>query len=286
MLEEEGEERSVVAAAAGKTVVETSLRLRYFGLCGVDDTVGDPELLYLISLKYPKIEWGVLFRPDKEGEPRYATKKWVQRLTETPKSRKMNLAGHLCGSRCREVLEGDASFVRSLAKLGFKRVQVNATKANGVDSSELSKRVESFRSAVLAVPEIEWILQMNKETEALWKPFEKHAGTSSCPKNISLLFDASCGMGILPSSFAPPHPVLSCGYAGGLGPKNIAAVLKKIENVVSASKDSTKKHPGVWTDMESSLREKRDGADCFSVHKAFRCAALAAEFGAIEASGV
>ena len=123
------------------------LQLRAFGLCGVDDSV-DPELLGLISQRFPFIEWGVLFRPDKEGTPRYATMAWVKRFCALSKdssdgsgaklSVALKLAGHLCGSRAVQVLEGDAAFVKEIAGLGFGRVQINATSQNGVDTSDLA----------------------------------------------------------------------------------------------------------------------------------------------------
>jgi hypothetical protein len=40
--------------------------LRALGLCGADDSV-HPNMLILLSTAYPFIEFGVLFRPDKEG---------------------------------------------------------------------------------------------------------------------------------------------------------------------------------------------------------------------------
>ncbi len=46
--------------------------LRAIGFCGVDDST-QPELLDMISARFPGVEWGVLFRPDKEGQPRYST---------------------------------------------------------------------------------------------------------------------------------------------------------------------------------------------------------------------
>jgi hypothetical protein len=57
---------TVMATFAGP-----QLNLRYMGFCGVDDSVVNPELLHLISLHYPWVEWGILFRPDLEGTPRY-----------------------------------------------------------------------------------------------------------------------------------------------------------------------------------------------------------------------
>jgi hypothetical protein len=55
--------------------------LRYMGFCGVDDSV-EPELLHMISAFYPWVEWGMLFRSDKEGHPRYPTWEWSKRLAE------------------------------------------------------------------------------------------------------------------------------------------------------------------------------------------------------------
>ena len=49
---------------------------------------------------------------------------WVQKLTTVNKESGglMRLAGHLCGERCQQVLEGDSSFVRELYNLGNSSV--------------------------------------------------------------------------------------------------------------------------------------------------------------------
>ena len=44
----------------------SSLGLRLMGFCGVDDSIS-AEHLQMISIHYPWVEWGILFRPDKEG---------------------------------------------------------------------------------------------------------------------------------------------------------------------------------------------------------------------------
>jgi hypothetical protein len=81
-----------------------NLNLRVMGFCGADDSV-DPSLLHVLSTKYPWIEWGVLFRPDLEGTPRYASMNWVNELSKVNKDNgnTMKLAAHLCKSRCQEV---------------------------------------------------------------------------------------------------------------------------------------------------------------------------------------
>jgi hypothetical protein len=76
----------------------SSIKLRKLGFCGVDDSVS-PRALGMIYNAYPFVEFGVLFRPDKEGQPRYATKEWVDELSIIASSSSMTLAAHLCGER-------------------------------------------------------------------------------------------------------------------------------------------------------------------------------------------
>ena len=90
------------------------------GFCGIDESV-DPIVLSTLSARYPFIEWGFLFRPDKEGEPRYATMSYVEGKLQKEVKRSngsLRLAGHLCGERVNEVLRGDSAFVSKLKKLG------------------------------------------------------------------------------------------------------------------------------------------------------------------------
>ena len=42
------------------------MKLRYLGLCGIDDSV-NLDHIAMLSEKFPFVEWGILFRPDKEG---------------------------------------------------------------------------------------------------------------------------------------------------------------------------------------------------------------------------
>ena len=192
--------------------------LRIMGFCGVDDSVS-PELLQLVSDKYPFVEWGVLFRSDLEGSPRYPSMDWVLRLAALGRSSgTMRLAGHLCGDRCQQVLSGDAAFLLHLSTLGFQRVQINATAAIKVllDPMDTQLYVANLKRCMQEVPRLEFIVQCNQETEALWKPL---VNDTTVPANMSILYDASCGTGIRVNSFPAPslYPHIPCGYAGGIG---------------------------------------------------------------------
>jgi hypothetical protein len=241
--------------------------LRTLGFCGADDSV-NPNLLGIYSHLYPLVEFGVLFRPDKEGQPRYATAEWVQRLGQVAgkSDGKMKLAAHLCGDRVNEVLVGDDAFVKTLPDLGFKRVQINATAVNGVDTSKLGESAESFLSIVTKHPELEFILQKNEETKPLWEGLlnldSEPAGKAGyLPKNVSMLLDESKGTGVLASSWPSPPEEYEIGYAGGIGPRNIAKVL---EDVLDAGNGRA-----IWIDMESSLRSKKNDKDIFDMDKCY-----------------
>ena len=253
----------------------TTPKLRVLGFCGADDSV-HPEHLALLSQRYPWIEWGVLFRPDLEGQGRYASEAWVESLSRVngEYGGVMELAAHLCAARCQEVLEGDADFVRNLRRLGFGRIQINATAANkvNVDADKWDIYAGNILSCLAAVPEVDFIFQLNDETRGIWNAIFA-AASPSLPKNLNILFDASCGLGILATEYPAPLTAgpqkIPSGYAGGIGPNNISEVLASVGK--AAGEDP------VWVDMESSLRlSVSDKAnpqprDVFSLDKCFEC---------------
>jgi len=245
---------------------EPAITLRYLGFCGVDDSV-EPLMLAAISTQHPWVEWGVLFRNDKVGQPRYASFEWLERLGAVNGARTMRLAGHLCARHVDELLQGDTSFVQRMqAEVGFQRFQVNATSTNGVDTSVFSdgegaKRcVATLRSAFASLPDTEFIMQRNSETRPLWELLELDP-----PANMSLLFDDSMGLGKSAAKWpAPPAPEQKFGYAGGLGEENISTQLRLIEQTAPGRE--------LWVDMESSLRTQlKNTADIFDCTKAMTC---------------
>eukprot|EP00302_Diacronema_sp_CCMP2436_P001996 CAMPEP_0179842764 /NCGR_PEP_ID=MMETSP0982-20121206/3310_1 /TAXON_ID=483367 /ORGANISM="non described non described, Strain CCMP 2436" /LENGTH=250 /DNA_ID=CAMNT_0021727077 /DNA_START=254 /DNA_END=1006 /DNA_ORIENTATION=+ len=244
-------------------------QLRVMGFCGADDSV-DPRMLVALSRQYGWLEWGVIFRPDKQGEPRYASPAWVERLAAARRASgeaPVRLAAHLCSTRVDEVLREDATFLQELRGLGFARVQINATAINGVDMSLVSAPGASAKllAVINAVPEVEFILQRNAQTLPLLDPIL----AKGTPPNVSVLFDESMGTGVL-SPFPPPLAGVRCGFAGGLGPANIEETLRAL--LVDGS--------SFWVDMESSLRTRtEDGTDVFDVSKCFACAMVAVELG-------
>ena len=82
---------------------------------------------------------------------------------------------------------------------------------------------------ILAVPEIEFILQRNEETRPLWEPLL----AKDTPTNVAVLFDDSVGTGVLVTEFTKPLDSVKCGYAGGIGPSNVLTVLKGVKASVN-----------------------------------------------------
>ncbi len=152
-----------------------TVHLRCVGFCGADDSV-EPSKLAAISAEHEWVEWGVLLREDKAGQPRYASAGWLQRLGAANAPRSMRLAAHLCSTRVDELLRGETAYVRRMhEEVGFSRFQINATRANGTDMSAFSddvaaaRCVERLREAFAELPQIEFILQRNSETRPLWE---------------------------------------------------------------------------------------------------------------------
>jgi len=187
----------------------------------------------------------------------------------------MRLAAHLCGTRVDEILNGDDTFVKQVKDWGFQRIQINATAINGVDTSKLSTAVPHLLSIIDSHPNLEFILQKNEETQLLWEGIlnEQNSGTGdrSLPQNMTMLLDESKGTGVLSKAFPPPPKEYDVGYAGGIGPSNIANVLTAVLDVA--------KGRNVWIDMESSLRSICNEKDVFDLNKCYSCISSVCELG-------
>ena len=208
------------------------------------------------------MEWGVLFRDDKEGQPRFASEQWVERLVAVNRTSPMRLAGHLCAKAVRDLLAGDDGFVRKLKTWGFQRVQLNATAANNFDPSTVTPDTAAILYRIAeSLPDMEFIVQRNEETRGIWE----HLLNMQPLPNISYLFDESKGMGTVAGSYpAPPPEGVRFGYTGGLGPANLSNQLKKMAEAAGGRE--------LWCDMESSMRSKyADGTEFFDVYKAMAC---------------
>mmetsp|Transcript_31930 Transcript_31930/g.67132 ORF Transcript_31930/g.67132 Transcript_31930/m.67132 type:complete len:293 (+) Transcript_31930:73-951(+) len=275
-------------------------KLEALGFCGADDSV-NPRLLALIGQNYPLVEWGILFRPDKEGTPRYASKEWVSRLSRILKNNptrgnNVRLAAHLCGSHVNDLLSSstDSSsataideFLGQLYEWGFRRVQVNATAVNGVYTEKLGEgtTMESLLRTTSSHPKLEFIVQKNDETEPLWNALLKNGEFAA---NIAFLHDESKGTGTEVTGGWPTDPQFistprkAVGFAGGIKPSNVKSVAESALQACTASGGN-----GFWIDMESGVRTTQlhpDGTkeDIFDLAKCYNCIDIVCELGLID----
>jgi hypothetical protein len=235
-----------------------------------------PHQLAILAHAFPLVEFGVLWRPDRAGTPRYASRARIEALGATARQMHdtgtpMRLAAHLCGSSVNVLLNGGAAateLLEDICNLGFTRVQINATAVNGVDTSQLHESAPILWQILQQFPQLEFIVQKNEETRPLWEPLEETQATTEQPlSNLAMLVDESKGTGVLSSSWPVPSSLYNTGYAGGTGPHNITSVLTGITKAVAQGPDHRRTF---WIDMESSLRSMKDGRDIFDLDKCYQ----------------
>jgi hypothetical protein len=239
------------------------MKLKYVTLTGADSSV-QPEELVALSKKYPFVEWAILFSQSKSGTtPRYPGHDWVLDLLKIAESTPMNLSAHLCGKWVDDALKGEITFLKDAEmNKAFRRVQLNM----GKDRLQGAFKNKQLVYAIIAA-EKQVIFGGNYAAIIANGQFFDTTGTYP-------LFDASGGRGIAATEWPKPltyteyavvdgqqdeQKTVFCGYAGGLGPDNILAELKRIEEVVG---DAT-----IWVDMESRVRTKDKAGDRFDLAK-------------------
>lgn len=219
--------------------------LLLISLTGADDQVS-PDALARISARYPKVEWAILYFPEKEGTPRNPSRQWREDFLA---SRLPNTAAHLCGKEVfRDLLDPKKldQRVADLSRYGRIQLNINARDQEFSDDEVLSI-YRTLHQAGLRL-----ILQHHAASESVINQFIGELDVSA-RKEVDILFDASKGAGQLPERWPVPEDVhLFCGYAGGLGPDVLEAELPRIE--ASVAKSTGGSEFPFWIDMESGLR--------------------------------
>jgi len=191
---------------------------------GADDSTDVRHMVDLAD-QYP-IEWGILFSPKRQGQGRYPSARFVNRVRE--ESARLHLSAHLCGQHSRDLIErgGIGSIGPVLADGKFGRVQIN-TSAPYLPIDYIATWGEALG--------VRPILQCRAEFHA--------------SKRVDWLFDQSGGRGVVPGSWPVENGDRLVGYAGGLGPNNVATLIKSITAM------------RYWIDMESGVRDENDRFD-------------------------
>ena len=229
------------------------MKLRYVTLTGADESVPPSDLLNL-SARYPFVEWGILFSQKRTGnKPRYPGWPWVRQLVtllhDYPRAdRRLNLSAHLCGAWVDNAMEGILGFPAGMEAEAFQRFQLNFGSKLGeaVTNEKLFAGVGNVRRNAKII--------FGGDYSGVSAANVGLIDNSICP-----LMDASGGRGISPDVW--PDPIArTTGYAGGIGPDNVVAVLHKLKQVVGITDT-------IWIDMESSLRTVTPHGDVFDMLK-------------------
>ena len=193
---------------------------------------GADERTDITALAKLNAEIGLLYTATPEGRNRYPRWEWIRETSL--ELRRASL--HVCGRGARAMLMDG-----KLPVGGFQRIQVNG--------------------GILAL-EVERLCAMYPRHTIITQHHLNNAHLLAVrAENHALLIDASGGQGKSPEAWGQPHTTKAVGFAGGLGPDNLASELRKITDIARA---------GWWADMEGKLRVD----DWFSVERAAECAAI------------
>lgn len=189
---------------------------------GVDDDTSIYDM-HRLSSEY-RIEWGVLFSPKRQGSGRYPSLHFIEMLLRVRKDW-LTLSAHLCGGDARAVIEEGASPHDAILRRNFRRSQINTA-----DPHVQPTLIGAWAARI----GLRAIMQCRGSFPRLF--------------SVDVLFDASGGRGISPSSWPAAPEGTRVGYAGGLNPANVAEAVQAIGQVA----------PDYWIDMETGVRDDND----------------------------
>jgi len=240
------------------------MNLKHMTVTGADDDTNVYGMLEL-SKDYSFIEWGILF--PLVGASRFPSVKWLEELKGVFKNKATSFAAHLCADDLDNALQNTSKLDLKF----FRRIQLNFHGQDFTDNYR-NQQYEPSLSEKATLFSLSEFIQAHSNQSIIFQLdgvndwwirqyFPKHKFP-----NVQYLFDSSSGAGILPNSFPIPHKGVICGFAGGLGPKNIESVLYQFKENLSPKKL-------FWIDMESQVRT--DGE--LDLNKVGRCAESVAE---------
>lgn len=215
-------------------------------ITGADDSVKVRDL-ELLSARFPFVEWGILVSEKYEGSPRYPSAKWMDEFRAVAIEKPYDsfaISMHICGRWVRDIMAG--KFTLEEDRPGwiacFPRVQLNfhgePQNPTGLAELMLDPKKALFNKEV--------IFQIDGQ-EKNRRIFTAAAKVN--PRAVGI-FDLSGGRGITPETWPAAPWEGKWGYAGGLGPGNLAVELPRIDQVSGANLG--------WIDMETKVRSDDD----------------------------
>lgn len=232
-------------------------------ITGADDACPTGRLLDLWG-EFPFVEWGVLV--GSHQCQRFPSREWIKRLValREQSGNLMRLSLHVCGRFLREIANGRSSLDEWLGTdlHAFGRVQLNwhgERQPASVSENVLGAfcRLDSGSGWDPTL-----IFQLDGVNDQLYQGASRRFACCG-------LFDRSHGAGVVPGEWPQASTAIGSGWAGGLGPDNLAEEIPKI---------SAKAWPAMnfWIDMETRVRS--DNSQIFDLCKVHRCLEIAEPF--------
>lgn len=186
------------------------------------------------------IEIGVLYTATPKDRNRYPESHDIVRMMTHMQMEGRRIALHVCGKTARdELLNGELIFLTDRVQ----RIQVNG---------------------ILDAEYVRTVCRMHWEKTIIVQANEKNLRLRDITElNLSMLVDASGGRGVSPEEWIRPDTEMPVGFAGGLGPHNIATELPRIIDVATGD---------WWIDMEGQIRSDDDHFDVFKAIEVVRIA--------------
>lgn len=225
-----------------------STNLQRVTITGADDRTDISEMQCLAA-EFPFLEWAILYGL-KVG-PRNPSLDWQKAFfaADIPCAK----AVHLCGiDACRELMTD--RLPEHLHQADRLQININARADDFVDEHV----VQAYEAALPLWSNV--VVQWHSRTQSnIQTLLERHTARD----DVHVLLDSSKGKGIVPAAWEVPVAVAGqyCGFAGGLGPHNVATVLAQLEPLGRP----------YWIDMETHVRTG-DALDLRKVRKVLELA--------------
>lgn len=227
-------------------------KLKRVTITGADDLVS-PDSLLEISAEYPFVEWGILVSASNVGTMRYPSRQWMSKFAASVAgaANSINVAIHVQGRWLRSLMMGNKDeLLDGCGRLAShaQRVQLNFH-GGSVDYDETAFLLE-LMSFPLTRGAKQFIFQIDRcQGGAILDRVRQYAHSL----DLVPFYDISHGAGILPESWPDAEKSLlaltrdlQVGYAGGLGPENLAEQIPLIAKAAGGA--------NFWIDMETKVR--------------------------------
>lgn len=238
------------------------MNLNRVTITGADDSV-DPRELIELSKRFPFVEWGILLSASNMSSMRYPSLHWIAKFCDacSESTDHTAISFHVCGRWVRDICAGNwtplFTNIGPMLDCG-RRIQLNFHAYEHL----LGERFMSAANDRSKEHDWQLIFQCDGVNDHLVS-IAYDFGMNAVP-----LYDKSGGAGVIPADWPSAMKGIYSGYAGGLGPENLADEIPKIEQAANGGT--------YWIDMETKVRSDHNRQ--FDLDKVTRSLEISAPF--------